>query len=121
MNTVCLSEKNLNNLLKYALKNCSNHELPKNHTNFLNFMINPISDTSTKVCSPGYYRDDPTPWIDNSSTCKPCPPGSYSSMLDAYQCTECPPGYYSKQGSGECTKCQPGFYSKQGSSKCTKS
>jgi hypothetical protein len=56
--------------------------------------LNPISDTSRKACEPGSYLSDPTPWIDNSAVCKECPPGFYSSSIDAFECTECPTGYY---------------------------
>lgn len=112
MNKICLSEENFNTLLKYALNSCSKKEvsqnLNKNHTNFLNFMVNPVSDTSTKVCYPGFYRSE--------YECLPCQPGSYSSDLDAFECKKCPEGYYCpKRGTSSPIPC-PKYKDHEGNS-----
>ncbi|CAE7235353.1 unnamed protein product [Symbiodinium sp. CCMP2592] len=61
---------------------------------------------------------------DNATTCRPCPPGSYSSPFydyaDTAQCQQCSPGYWqSSYGAVTCSPCSPGkFANDTGSTLC---
>lgn len=56
-----------------------------------------------ELCEFGTYNPSK-----RSSTCLPCPAGTFNNILGAtnvYQCTPCPYGTYSDQGSSICTQC----------------
>jgi len=56
----------------------------------------------------------------SSGTCVPCPPGTYSSMINVTQCTQCTGGSYNPNlGSSTCSLCTPGkSVFSQGSTTC---
>ncbi|CAE7202468.1 unnamed protein product, partial [Symbiodinium sp. CCMP2456] len=61
---------------------------------------------------------------ENATTCRPCPPGSYSAPFYDYeetaQCQSCSPGYWqSSYGTVTCNPCSPGtFANDTGSTLC---
>lgn len=70
------------------------------------------SAPASVTCRPGTYKA-------NSTTCKPCPAGKYSSSTNATSCSICEAGKYSGVGASGCYSCSSGYYSSAGASSCS--
>jgi hypothetical protein len=56
---------------------------------------------------------------EDSMSCVPCDPGTYSVGGSSTACLECPAGFYSDLHPGQCLPCPAGTYSAPGSAECT--
>jgi len=100
-----------------SLATCTNTPGSYNCTCGTNYTGNGfICYNSSLTCKAGYYANATT-------TCAPCPAGTYSNKTNGQQCTPCPAGTYStgtgKTTNATCVACTANTYSTAGSTQCT--
>jgi hypothetical protein len=82
--------------------------------------ISQVCKTCTSSCAAGEMISGQCngKTIENSVSCVPCTPGTYSVGGSSTACTQCPGGFYSDYTARECTPCPVGTYSEPNSLLC---